>query len=48
MLVGVFMMIVNEVSRAELKRKRKEKNVSMKRCPNKLEPRMLIITESLS
>jgi hypothetical protein len=45
MLVAVFMIIVNELSRAELKRK--EKNGSMKRCLNKLVPKILIIAEAL-
>lgn len=45
MLVDVFMVIVNEVSRAELTRK--EKNESIKRCLNKLIPGVLIIAESL-
>jgi hypothetical protein len=45
MLLAVFMMIVNEVIRAELERKRK--NESIKRCLNKVAPRMLIVAEAL-
>lgn len=45
MLVDVSMVIVNEVTRAELTRK--EKNEGIKRCLNKMVPRMLIISESL-